>query len=76
MARVREQENASEAPGGRWQRRALRHAAERRRLPKHGKTYVDLVERMLAERARAASATVGSTEGNLAPRHRARQTRG
>ena len=52
MRRLREHDDASEAPGGRWQRRARRYAAERRRIPKHGKTYVTLVERMLAERAR------------------------
>ncbi len=53
MAPVRERGDlADEAPEGRWQRRAGRRETERRRIPKHGKAYVTLVEQMLAERAR------------------------
>ncbi|HZR97291.1 MAG TPA: hypothetical protein VFE37_01215 [Chloroflexota bacterium] len=58
MRRLRDPDsNGSEAPGGRWQRRARRAAAERRRMPKHGKAYVRLVERMLAKRAEESAAT-------------------
>jgi hypothetical protein len=59
LPRVPEHDDAGEAPGGRWQRRALRRAAERRRIPKHGKTYVTLVERMLARRAKKGGKTSG-----------------
>jgi hypothetical protein len=44
----------SEARDGRWQRRAARHAAERRRMPKHGKAYVALARQMIAQRAASA----------------------
>ena len=43
--------NENEAVGGRWRRRAARREAERRRMPKRGKAYVELVRRMLARRA-------------------------
>jgi hypothetical protein len=66
MTRGREHDDGSEAPGGRWQRRAHRHAAERRRMPKHGKTYVTLVESMLARRAKASAAT--AARGDKAPK--------
>lgn len=62
MPRVHEHDDVSEAPGGRWQRRARRHAAERRRMPKHGKTYVTLVERMLARRAKASATATGRAD--------------
>jgi hypothetical protein len=76
MRRAREHEDGGETPGGRWQRRALRHAAERRRIPKHGKTYVGLVEQMLAERARAAAALASPAAGKRPKRRRARPAEG
>jgi hypothetical protein len=45
---------AGGAAVGRWQRRAARREAERRRIPKHGKAYVTLAEQMLAQRAAGA----------------------
>ncbi len=45
---------SGEVADGRWQRRAARHAAERRRMPKHGKGYVTLTRQMIAQRAEAA----------------------
>jgi len=53
MRRIHEHDDAGEAPSGRWQRRARREAAARRRIPKHGKAYVILAEQMLARRAQA-----------------------
>ncbi len=44
-----------DTPAGRWARRAARREAERRRMPKHGKAFVALAERMLAERAAAVA---------------------
>src|SRR5262249_19612636 len=35
----------------RWQRRAARQEAERGRIPKHGKRYVELAQQMIAKRA-------------------------
>ncbi|HLH22551.1 MAG TPA: hypothetical protein VK066_08510 [Chloroflexota bacterium] len=70
MPRVREHDREpEEAPGGRWQRRAVRRAAERRRIPKHGKTYVTLVEQMLAQRAKDG-APGAATPALHAPRPR------
>jgi hypothetical protein len=62
MPRIREHGDG-DAPGGRWQRRALRRAAERRRIPKHGKTYVTLVEQMLAQRAKESAASASPAAG-------------
>lgn len=76
MPPPREHEENGEAPSGRWQRRALRHAAERRRIPKHGKTYVNLVEQMLAARARAAAPAAGSAAEPPARHRRARPPQG
>lgn len=53
LGRGDELENG-EARDGRWQRRAARHAAERRRMPKHGKAYVALARRMITQRAASA----------------------
>ena len=50
-------DGASARRYGRWQRRARRREAERRRMPKHGKSYADLAQRMIARRA--ADATRG-----------------
>jgi hypothetical protein len=66
MRRLRERDDASEVPDGRWLRRARRHAAERRRMPKHGKTYVALVERMLARRAKASATAASDHEARPA----------
>jgi hypothetical protein len=75
MRRLREHDDASEAPGGRWQRRARRDAAARRRMPTHGKAYVRLVERMLAKRAEASDAAAGERQPRRARRPRARPVR-
>ena len=53
---------ASSGPGGRWQRRAARRDTERRRIPKHGKAFVTLAQRMMAQRAAETSAG-GSRSG-------------
>jgi hypothetical protein len=57
MARARGQsrDGDDDAPAGRWQRRAARHEAERRRMPKHGKGYVTLAQQLIARRAAAAA---------------------
>ncbi len=39
------------AGGARWERRAARREAARRRMPKHGQRYAQLAQRMLARRA-------------------------
>jgi hypothetical protein len=39
----------------RWRRREVRREAERRRIPKHGKSYVKLAQQMIARRAAAAA---------------------
>jgi hypothetical protein len=38
----------------RWERRAARQEAQRRRIPKHGLGYVRLVQRLLKDRAARA----------------------
>ena len=53
--RADQRDEAGDAPAGRWARRAARREAERRRIPKHGKAFVTLAERMLAERAAAVA---------------------
>jgi hypothetical protein len=54
MRRERDPDSPSTA-SARWQRRAARQDAERRRMPKHGKAYVDLAQRMIARRASGAA---------------------
>ena len=44
--RRQQQANGEERTSARWQRRAARQEAERRRVPKHGKGYVDLAQRI------------------------------
>jgi hypothetical protein len=61
--RRQQQANGEERTSARWQRRAARQEAERRRVPKHGRGYVDLAQRMILRRAAdaAASGTDGTT---------------
>jgi hypothetical protein len=56
----RERDPDTQSTGSaRWQRRAARQDAERRRMPKHGKGYVDLTQRMIARRATATQRLSG-----------------
>ena len=75
MRRSREQDEQDEQPdqGGRWQRRAARREAERRRMPKHGKAYVDLAQRMIARRATEATPGAAAPGRKEATRPRPRK---
>jgi hypothetical protein len=60
----RERDPDTQSTGSaRWQRRAARQDAERRRMPKHGKGYVDLTQRMIARRASGAAGGPASPLG-------------
>ena len=48
--------DAENTTSARWQRRAARQEAERGRIPKHGKRYVELAQQMIARRASDAAA--------------------
>jgi hypothetical protein len=64
---------AEHTTSARWQRRAARQEAERGRIPKHGKRYVDLAQQMIAKRASDASARRASpAQGSARPRRPSR----
>ena len=65
--------DAEHTTSARWQRRAARQDAERGRIPKHGKRYVDLAQQMIAKRASDAAARRASpADGPARPRRPSR----
>ncbi len=73
--RQRRQTNGENGASARWQRRAARQEAERRRVPKHGKGYVDLARRMIARRAAEAAASATDAAATTPPRRKRRPSR-
>jgi hypothetical protein len=72
MRRQRDSD-AESTTSARWQRRAARQDAERGRIPKHGKRYVDLAQQMIAKRASDAAARgAGPADKTARPRRPSR----
>jgi hypothetical protein len=71
MRRQRDSD-AESTTSARWQRRAARQDAERGRIPKHGKRYVDLAQQMIARRAADAARQASPTDGAARPRRPSR----